>query len=333
IDMVMFKDWNLTVDVFKKKTTGMLMQPSIPYYIGALQTPWANVGAMENNGIEIELGYKKKVGQVALDFKTNVSYIKNKVTNLGNTAFLPYGNMKSSGYEVSRKAVGQPINSFYGFKTLGIFQTQAEINNYVNSTGGLIQPNARPGDFKWADLDKDGAITNADRTFLGDPTPHWIFGFTVAATYKDFDVRIFAQGTAGSKIFQQLRRLDIPTANYSTKALGRWTGPGTSNDFPRLIDSDPNGNFSNPSSFYLEDGSYLRIKTLQIGYNVPKKVLAKAKIQSARVYVSGNNLLTLTKYTGYDPEIGGTGGGWLYSIDRGIYPQARSFMAGINFTF
>ncbi|OIR14171.1 TonB-dependent receptor SusC precursor [mine drainage metagenome] len=333
IDMVMFKDWNLTVDVFKKKTTGMLMQPSIPYYIGALQTPWANIGAMENNGIEIELGYKKKVGQVGLDFKGNVSYLKNKVTNLGNTSFLTYGNMQSSAYEVSRKAVGQPINSFYGFQTLGIFQTQAEVNNYVNSTGALLQPNARPGDFKWADLNGDGAITNADRTYLGDPTPHWIFGFTVGATYKDFDIRIFAQGTAGSKIFQQLRRLDIPTANYSTKALGRWTGQGTSNDFPRLIDSDPNGNFSNPSSFYLEDGSYLRIKTLQIGYNVPKKVLAKAKIQSARVYVSGNNLLTLTKYTGYDPEIGGTGGGWLYSIDRGIYPQARSFMAGVNFTF
>jgi len=332
-DMIMFKDWNLTVDLFKKNTTGMLMQPSIPYYIGALQTPWANIGSMNNKGIEIELGFKKKVGQVGLDFKTNVTYIKNEVTSLGSTAFLTYGTMQSSAYEVSRKAVGQPINSFYGFQTLGIFQNAAEVNSYVNKAGGLIQPNARPGDFKWADLDGDGAITSADRTFLGDPTPHWMFGFTGSATYKDFDIRIFVQGATGNKIFQQLRRLDIPTANYSTKAMSRWTGEGTSNDYPRLIDSDPNNNFNNPSSFYLEDGSYLRIKTLQIGYNIPKNVLAKAKIQAARIYVSGNNLLTLTKYTGYDPEIGGTGGGWLYSIDRGIYPQARSFMAGINLTF
>lgn len=332
-DAILFKDFTLTVDVFKKTTSGMLMQIKVPGYIGAANQPWGNVASMDNNGVEVELGYRKKVGAVNLDFKGNVTYVKNKVTNIGANNYITYANFQSSAYEVSRKVVGQPVNEFYGFKPLGIFQTQADINSYVNKTGGLIQPNAKPGDFKWADIDGDGSITSNDRTYLGDPTPHWMLGFTVSAAYKNFDLKVFAQGVAGNKIFQQLRRLDITTANYQTKALGRWTGPGTSNDFPRLVDGDPNGNFSNPSSFYLEDGAYLRIKTIQLGYNLPKSLLNKAKIQNVRVYVSGNNLITFTKYTGYDPEIGGSGGGWLFGIDRGIYPQARSFMAGVNLTF
>lgn len=192
-----------------------------------------------------------------------------------------------------------------------------------------MQPNAKPGDFRFADINGDGQITSADRTFLGNPTPSWTFGFTVNADWKNFDLVVFGQGVAGNKIFQGLRRLDITTANYSTKALGRWTGAGTSNDYPRLIDGDPNGNFTNPSNFYLEDGAYFRIKTLQIGYTIPKSITDRAGLQKLRMYISSNNLVTFTKYTGFDPEIGGTS----YGIDRGIYPQARSLMFGLNVIF
>ena len=147
--------------------------------------------------------------------------------------------------------------------------------------------------------------------------------------YKGFDLVVFGQGVAGNMIFQGLRRLDVTNANYQTAALGRWTGEGTSNDYPRLIDSDPNGNFTNPSDFYLEKGDYFRFKTVQLGYTLPTNLIAKVGIDKVRVYLMAENLLTFTKYTGYDPEIGGG----VMSIDRGIYPQARTYMLGLNFNF
>ncbi|MFT3902487.1 MAG: TonB-dependent receptor [Niabella sp.] len=332
-DMSFLRGFTATVDVFKKKTTGMLMQIKLPGYVGASNQPWGNIASMENKGVEGEIGYAKSFGDFGLDLKANASYIENKVTDIGDNNFITYANFQASSYEVSRKVVGQPINEFYGFKHLGIFQTQDEINNYVDKNGQKIQPDAKPGDFKWADINDNGRIDDADRTYLGNPTPNFMYGFTIGANYKGFDLKIFSQGVSGNKIFQQLRRLDIQDANYSTAALNRWTGPGTSNSYPRLVDDDPSHNFSYPSDFYLEDGAYFRIKTLQLGYNIPLRLLEKANIKNARVYVSGNNLLTFTKYTGYDPEIGGTGGGWLFSIDRGIYPQARSYMVGVNLTF
>jgi hypothetical protein len=147
--------------------------------------------------------------------------------------------------------------------------------------------------------------------------------------YKGFDFLLFGQGVAGNQIFQGLRRLDITTANYQRKALDRWTGPGTSNTHARLNDLDPNNNFTNPSDFYLEDGAYFRFKTVQLGYTLPQGFSGKLGLQKARIYVMSENLLTFTRYTGFDPEIGGG----VMSIDRGIYPQARSFMLGLNVGF
>ncbi|MBS1566868.1 MAG: TonB-dependent receptor [Bacteroidetes bacterium] len=329
LDAVLYKYFNLTVDFYQKKTSGMLRQVAIPAYVGATGQPYGNVASLEDKGFEVELGYNNKIGAVNLNVRANASYVKNTITNIGTAKFLTAGTFQASAYEIGRTVVGQPIASFYGFKTLGIFQTQGEVNSYVGKNGQMIQPNAKPGDFKWADLDGNGSITADDRTFIGDPTPHWAYGFTATAAWKEFDIVAFGQGVAGNKIFQGLRRLDILKANYTTAALKRWTGPGTSNDFPRLSDDDPNKNFSNPSSFYLEDGSYFRIKTIQIGYTLPASLTSKAHLQKLRVYVSGNNLVTFTKYSGFDPEIGGSS----YSIDRGVYPQARSFMAGVNLTF
>ncbi|PSL47816.1 TonB-linked SusC/RagA family outer membrane protein [Chitinophaga niastensis] len=325
---------NITVafDWYNKKTNDILQKPRIPYYVGAIDNPAANVGSMKNSGIELELNYHNKLGEVEFSAGGNVSYIKNKVTFLGNgVKTLADKQERFQGMpEIVRTEVGQAFNSFYGYQSLGIFQTQQDIDNYVDSKGNKIQPKAKPGDFRWADLDGDGVITDKDRTFIGNPMPSWTYGVTISAAYKGFDIVVFGQGVSGNKIFQGLRRLDITNANWQTKALDRWTGPGTSNDNPRLTDLDKNKNYTNPSSFYLEDGSYFRIKTLQIGYSLPGTVTKRIGLQKIRVYVMSENLLTITKYTGYDPEIGGTNA---LSIDRGIYPQARSFMGGLNVTF
>ncbi len=335
LDATLFKNFSLTMDVYQKKTTGMLLQVKIPGYVGASQNPYGNVADLKDKGIEMELGYSRTIGQVGVGIRGNASYNINTITNIGLQQFLTTSTFQASAYEVGRNAVGHPLGAFYGFQTLGIFQTQADVNAYVGKNG-LIQPNAKPGDFRFADLDGDGAITSTDRTYLGDPSPHWTYGFTVTTSYKDFDLIAFGQGVAGNTIFQGLRRLDITNANYSTAALARWTGPNTSNSFPRLTDNDINGNFTNPSSFYLQSGSYFKIKTIQLGYTLPKEMINRAGLQKIRVYLSVNNLVTLTHYTGFDPEIGGTFSAQnhgSYGVDNGIYPQARTFLAGLNVTF
>jgi len=227
--------------------------------------------------------------------------------------------------------VGQAYNAFFGYKSAGIFQNQAEIDAYRNKTGGLIQPNAKPGDFRWLDLNGDGKITsdNLDKTFLGNSFPKYTFGLTLNLDYKRFDFMMFLQGTAGSKIFQGLRRLDIGNANFQTSILSRWTGDGTTNEFPRLTASDPNGNYSKMSDFYLESGDYTRVKLIQLGYSLPANVINKIGATRVRFYITAENLFTLTGYTGYDPEIGGQ----VFGLDRGVYPQARSIIGGIQIQF
>jgi len=330
IDATLLSNLTVSVDYFQKNTTGMLMPVSVPLYLGATSNPYDNIANMKNHGVEVNLGYKKQVGEVGLNFIGNFTYVRNNITKLdGVHQFLTYGSAIASSAEISRKAIGQPVNAFYGYKREGIFQTQQEINSYVNSEGNPIQPDAKPGDVKWKDISGDGQISLADRQYLGDPTPHYIFGFTATANYRNFDFKVFAQGVAGNKIYNALRRLDITTANYPKAALNRWTGPGTSNSYPRLSDNDPNGNFTNPSDLHLESGAFLRLKTIQLGYNFPKSMLNKVAFQNARLYVSVNNIYTFTKYTGYDPEIGGD----LFGQDHGVYPQARSYMVGFNLTF
>lgn len=327
-EATLFGDFMLNVDWYKKVTTDILREKPIPRYTGVIGYPMANIGDMENTGVEIELGYRKQLGDLNLSVSANASYVENKVTHLGDVEFYNTSSIQNMG-TMARMAVGQPINSFYGYKRLGIFQTQQEVREHASAEGTPIQPNAQPGDFIWADLDGDGSITPEDRTFLGSPIPTWTYGINVKADYKGFDLLIFGQGVEGNEIFQGLRRLDIGSANYQEAALGRWTGPGTSTDFPRLTNADPNKNFQNPSDFYIQDGSYFRLKVVQLGYSLPQSVLQAVGMKKARVYVMGENLFTFTEYTGYDPEIGGGS----FGIDRGIYPQARSFMVGINVGF
>jgi TonB-linked SusC/RagA family outer membrane protein len=328
----LFNNFNLTVNWFNKKTTGILRPVLIPGYVGVSNLPTGNVADMKNSGIELELGYRNRFGDLNFSVNANGSYLKNTVTYVAaDTNFIGGSAGFQSMGTITRIQVGQSVNSFWGYKTMGIFQNEQDIQNYKNKDGQLIQPNARPGDFRWADLNGDGRITDGDldKTFLGSNIPKYTFGFTINMDFRGFDFMAFAQGVAGNKIFQGLRRLDIISANYSSRAMSRWHGEGTSTDFPRLSNTDPNRNFSRMSDFYLEDGDYLRLKVLQIGYTLPANVFKKIGASRLRVYVTAENLLTLTKYTGYDPEVGGG----VFGIDRGQYPQARGFMGGLQLSF
>ncbi|OQP63089.1 SusC/RagA family TonB-linked outer membrane protein [Niastella vici] len=332
LEAQLIKSLTLNVDYFIKKTSGILRPVTIPGYVGVSTSPVANIADMENRGIDVELGYHKSFGDFNLGVNANFSYLKNKVTYVASDADFITGDasFQTMG-AITRTQKGQSYNSFFGFQTAGIFQNQAEIDAYKNKNGDLMQPKAKPGDFKWVDINGDGKITNdnLDKTFLGSSIPKYTYGFTVNGSYKDFDLMVFVQGTAGSKIFQGLRRLDIGNANYQTKVLGRWTGEGSTNDYPRLTTKDDNGNFTNMSNFYLESGSYARVKLVQLGYTLPSKLVNRIKASRLRFYLTSENLFTITKYTGYDPEIGGA----VLGVDRGVYPQARSFIGGVQLQF
>jgi len=328
-DSKIFRKVALTIDFFKKETRGMLLGIEVPDFTG-VAGPTANVGTMENRGVELELGFNRSFGEVDVNLSGNVTYLENEITFLTNDReFLAGQRFGPQGLEITRTQVGQPIGFLFGFETDGLFQNQAEIDAYTNQEGGLLQPDAGPGDIRFIDFNNDGIINEEDRTIIGDPTPSWTYGMTLNLNYKNFELAIFGQGVAGNEVFNATRRFDLPTANYQADALGRWTGEGTSNDFPRLISSDPNKNFSTSSDFFVESGAYFRIKNLRLGYRLPFDVLDKVGMKKAFIYVSANNFLTFTQYKGFDPEIGGGS----FGVDRGLYPQARSFLVGANVGF
>jgi len=307
----------------------MLLEIEVPGYVGN-GDPYGNIATMYNTGVELELGYANTFNNFLLDVRGNVSYSRNEVTDLGpEKEFLPGQRYGPQGLEITRTTVGRPIGHFYGFKTDGIFQNAAEVAAYTNADGTPIQPEAQPGDFRFVDVNDNGEIDPDDRTIIGDPTPEWTYGFNVNAEWKGLDIVIFGQGVAGNEIYQALRRFDLRKANLTADALNRWTGEGTSNEFPRLTFDDTNKNFSRASDFFLKKGDFFRLKTLQLGYSLPRQIVDKIGFRKIRLYVSGNNLLTLTQYSGFDPEIGGGS----FGVDRGIYPQPRFYLVGVNATF
>lgn len=280
--------------------------------------------------MEFELGYKKNWQDFSLSINGNFSANKNKVLRLeDDVEWREFASLHSMG-PVSRLQVSKPVGTFYGYTYSGVFQNQEQINSYTNGNGDLIIPNAKPGDFIWQDNNGDGKITQDDMVDIGSSLPKFTYGFTVNMNYKNFDLMVFAQGQGGNMLLQGLRRLDMLDANYQTAILNRWTGEGSTNDNPRLTRNDPNGNYTKMSKYYLQKGDYMRIKLVSLGYTIPKDVTTKFGANKVRIFVTGENLFTFTKYTGYDPEIAG---GNEYGIDRAYYPQARTFLFGANIQF
>ena len=319
-----------TVDYYIKKTNGMLMTMPIPSYVGESK-PIGNTGDMENKGIEFELGYKWNISDAHFAIKANATYTKNTLKNLGNeSGFLDYDGVQGfTGGSLARGSNGMPFPYFYGYKTNGVFQNYNEVNSYVNADGGLIQPSARPGDTRFVDINGDGQITSDDRTKIGKGTPDWNFGLNFNADWKGFDFNMFFQGVAGADIFDATYRTDVTAGNYPTYMLNRWTGEGTSNKYPILRAGD-NTNWQ-VSDLYIVDGSYLRLKNISLGYTLPRNLTRQISIERLRFFVMAENLVTWTRYWGFDPEI--SSGGKSLGIDKGVYPQARIWTVGLNLTF
>ncbi len=338
IDAFLFNSLYLTVDVYNKKTTGILQNPPIPGYAGYGSFA-QNIADIENKGLEIELGYKKTVGQVNLGINGNVSFYRNRVTKLipGQTFLEDNSATFQNMGNITRTQLGEAYQRYFGYQVLGIFQTQAEIDNYLGADKTTkLQPTAKPGDFKFANLKNDNIINPDDRTYLGNPNPTVSYGLTLNAGYKNFDFVVFGSGSGGNQIFQGLRRLDIAAANYQTRYLNAWTPANTGATLPRIVNGDPNGNYSKFTNLYLESGNFFKLRTMQVGYSLPKKLIGRWGMQRLRFYVLAENLLTISKYSGYDPEIGvspDSGGGAQFGIDRGFYVPARSFLGGINIGF
>ncbi|HLP06220.1 MAG TPA: TonB-dependent receptor [Paludibacter sp.] len=380
----------LIVDAYYKISKEMLMPVDLLSYMGtdgngssALKAPWANIGKLENKGLEIALTtHNIKSRDLQWDTETQISFNKNKLldmTGTSSTAIEGYGQWSDV---VTHSIVGQSLYNFYGYKVVGIYQDKADLENYTNSLGNKVTPkspssSAKPwsrtnttyvGDLKYEDVNLDGKIDENDRTNLGSPMPVFTFGFNNTVHYKNFDLTVFINGSYGNKVMNysainlssmkslwdnqlavvddraRLTQVDptltYPRTNSAGAVVNNWfddidnvkvANPGTK--VPRAIQNDPNGN-TNMSSRYIEDGSYLRVKNIALGYNFDKKLLKPLHLESLRIYANIQNLYTLTKYSGFDPEVGAsTASANVYGLDNGRYPSPQVYAFGLNLSF
>ena len=331
LDVRLFGCLGLTFDYYVKKTKDLLVTTPVPLMLGN-SFPTANAGNVKNSGVEFAVDFQRQFGKWNIAVNGNISYNKNRVTYVGtDTGYVTGSTVQGITGAVTRMEAGHAMSYFWGYKTLGIFQNQAEIDAWVNSKGVQIQPDARPGDFRYQDTDDNGTIDDNDRVDLGNPFPKVTFGLNVNVSAYGFDLGITSAGQAGNKIFSVLRRPDLTMSNYGAWVLDRWHGEGTSNSIPRVAHNDTNLNWTRPSDFYLRDGDFWRIRNITLGYtvNIPEKYY----LRKVRVFASVDNAFTFTKYDGYDPEVGNGGSILGSGIDRGVYPRPRTVSVGLNLTF
>ncbi len=332
IDASLFKSRiEVTIDAYIKNTDDMLVPMVVPAWTGYsdIYTPSINAGKMENKGIEFTVDSRNLTGDFTWNTSFNLSYNQNKIISLNDSVPMSVNSI-GLNYNLARLQEGLPVNEFYGFVTDGIFQTQQEVDNHAAQVMGDDPYNrTSAGDIRFKDMNNDGVINDLDRVNTGNPNPTFIFALNNSFTFKGFDLSIFMQGVAGNKIFNANRLYSEAMSvaqNQTTATLNRWTGEGTSNSMPRAIFNDPNKN-SRQSDRYVENGSYLRIKNLTLGYTLPSQIAEKAHFTTVRVYVSGLNMYTFTKYSGFDPEVGSNG------IDNNVYPVTATYSFGINLGF
>jgi TonB-linked SusC/RagA family outer membrane protein len=321
----------VTLDYYIKKTKDWLVTAPVPMLVGN-SAPIINGGSVQNSGIEAEISYRKQLGDLYFSASVNGAFNKSEVLDIQNAEKRLQGGDGGFGQSgIIYAEIGTPMGVFYGVKTAGIFQTQEEVNSYVSSTGAKIQPNAQPGDIKFVDENRDGTISDADRVQIGSPFPDFTGGLNLSAEMYGFDFNMFLYAALGQEIYSATRRYDMNGTNYNAEWLNRWTGEGTSDFYPRVTFVDNNLNGKTVSDFYIQDGSFVRLRNITLGYTLPQNITDALTISKLRLYVSAENLYTFTRYKGYDPEIGG--GVFDNGIDRGIYPQARTIMTGISVTF
>ena len=331
---------SFTADWYIKKTKDWLVQAPVLATAGT-QGPVINGGDVKNTGVEIGLSWNDNIGKdFSYSVGGNFAYNHNKVGSIPTEDGIIHGasnQIYSNAEEFYRAENGHAIGYFWGYKTAGIFQNQQEINDWIAAGNGVLQSNVQPGDTKYVDINRDGQINAADKVDLGNGLPKYTFGFNVSLSWKGFDLSANATGAAGFQIAQSYRDPNSSQGNYSRQILDRWTGEGTSNRIPRVTYGDV-GNWQF-SDLYLQDGDYIRLQNLTLGYDF-KRLISWKGISKLRLYVQAQNLLTLTKYDGMDPEIGsynGTNGNssdsWVSGVDMGYYPHPRTFLVGMNIAF
>ena len=317
---------SITVDYFKKTVDDLLFAPNLSLYLGTPSFPTTNIGKTQSTGIDASLSYDTTIGK-DFNISTNLNFTTsdNEVLEINNGDRYIWGAGYGIPYTpIVRFEEGYSPGYFFGYKTDGIFQTQAEVNSHATQNG------AAPGDIRFVDVNSDGIINDSDRTEIGDPFADFTIGWNLAVDYKNFDFSVFTYASVGNDIYRAYER-NLNYTNRFASTLDRWTGAGTSNSEPRVSFIDSNNN-RRASDRYIEDGSYLRIKNIQLGYTFPESFANQIGFDEIRAYTQVKNLLTLTEYSGYDPEIS-NGGVLNTGIDIGTYPQPRTWSMGLNIKF
>ena len=342
---------NATITYYNKNTSDMLIpyqlvetfgaQTNLPDDGGNITLPDYNLGKLNNHGVEIEVNYQNTVGKVNYSIGANGTFNSNKVTKLyGTSAYIasvPYGR---ENVDISRTYEGQPIASFYGYKANGLYQTQADIDNDPNIANDPNKANIKPGDVRFVDITgpngkKDGIINDKDRVNLGNPNPKFVFGFHGSVSYAHFDVNFNFAGATGFQLYNadRLSGLDATQVyNWYSEELGRWTGAGTSNSIPRMSINNLNQNYRS-SSLWIQNGSYVSLKSLSIGYTLERIKVSDVLLPQIRLYISGYNLFTITGYKGYTPELGYNGSNLQRGVDLAQYPTTRNLTIGATLNF
>ena len=322
---------SLTADLYQKNTENMLVPMAVPILTGYsdVYVSFINAGEIVNRGVELTVTSHNLKGRFNWDTDFNISVNRNEVLSLNDTIPLPRGSV-GFNQNLARIETGYPVDAFYGSVTDGIFRSQEEVEAHALQVPGEDPYNrTSAGDIRFLDLNSDGIIDDDDRTYIGNPNPDFIFSLNNRFEFMGFDLNIFLQGVYGNDIYNANRIWNEGMAvayNQTTETLNRWTPAASGTDVPRAVFNDPNKN-TRPSDRFIEDGSYLRIKNVILGYTFPESILGKIRISSARIYISGINLLTFTRYKGFDPEVGVNG------IDLSTYPVTRTISIGANIGF
>lgn len=323
----------LNLDWYYKSTKDWLIVPPQVATTGT-GAAFTNGGSVTNRGVEIALGWQDAWNGFSYGININGAYNKNKVGSIPNDDGIVHGATGSTLYdnagEFYRAENGHEIGYFWGYKTAGLFQNEAEIAEWIAAGNGVLQGrDVAPGDVRYIDVNHDGAIDDADKVDLGSGNPNWTYGFSINLGWKHIDLNITANGAADQQLVQSYRNQSTKTANYTTRILDRWTGEGTSNKIPRVTNSNINWQFSD---LYIQDGDYLRISNITLGYDL-SWIWKSKHVTQCRVYGQVQNPFTFTKYDGMDPEVGFGNENWVSGVDYGYYPRSRTFMCGINLKF
>lgn len=318
----------LVFDWYSKQTEDLLFALELPGTAGAASPPYVNVGSMSNKGIDVELSYKENFGELGFNASATITTVNNEITKIAEgIEFFDYGGSRIGSF--NRNEVGHPMAAFYGYEVVGLFQSDSDVASSPTQDG------AEPGFLKYADIDGNGEITPDDRTFIGNPNPDFTYGLNLGFTWKNFDLTAFFYGSQGNDIFNYNKWwVDFWPSFQGQKSTdllyNSWTPSNTGATVPKASNKSNFSTNTVSNSYYVEDGSFVRLKNLTVGYTLPESMLSKIHMSSARVYVQGVNLFTITNYSGLDPEIGGDDRS--FGVDEGNYPTVKQFIFGLNIT-